>query len=85
MLHELLFVLNGHHGHIFTLQGGRFKVNDAIPYFHPAEVGIINQLLDIAIDFWKVERFIHEHKNVTMDMTLKGRKEYLVILKNLVC
>ena len=72
MLHELLFALNGHHGHIFMLQGEKFKVNDALPYFHPAEVGILNQLLDIAADFWKVECFIHEHRNVTMEYTEKG-------------
>ena len=72
MLHELLFALNGHHGHIFMLQGGRFKVNDTLPYFHPAEVGILNQLLDIATDFWMVECFIHEHRNVTMEYSEKG-------------
>ena len=84
MLHELLFALNGHHGHIFMLHGGRFKVNDALPFFHPAEVGILNQLLDIATDFWKVECFIHEHRNVTMEYTEKG-KLIILISKLLNC
>ena len=39
------------------------KVNQAIPYFHPAEIGILNQLLDIATDFWKIEDFIKNHVN----------------------
>ena len=39
------------------------KVNQAIPYFHPAEIGILNQLLDIATDFWTIEVFIKNHVN----------------------
>lgn len=39
------------------------QVNEAIPYFHPAEIGILNQLLDIASDFWSLENFIKTHSN----------------------
>ena len=63
MLHELLFALNGFPGHTFMLIDGKFKVNEAIPYFHPAEIGILNQLLDIATDYWKIEDFIKKHNN----------------------
>ncbi len=88
MLHELLFALNGYHGHTFMLLDGRFKVrfwdhfgdslrvldpwltfpqvNEAIPYFHPAEVGILNQLLDIATDYYNIEAFIKEHSNTVL-------------------
>ena len=38
-------------------------MNEAIPYFHPAEIGILNQLLDIATDFWTIETFIKNHVN----------------------
>ena len=63
MLHELLFALNGFPGHTFMLSDEKFKVNETIPFFHPAEIGILNQLLDIATDYWKIENFIKKHNN----------------------
>lgn len=67
MLHELLFALNGYSGHVFLLLDGKFKVNEALPFFHPAEIGILNQLLDIATDFWKIETFVRENRDCTVN------------------
>ena len=53
-----------------------FQVNETVPYFHPAEVGILNQLLDIATDYWTIENFIKQHVN-TVFVTGGQKKEEL--------
>ena len=74
MLHELLFALNGFPGHTFMILDGKFKVNEAVPYFHPAEIGILNQLLDIATDYWKIEEFIKNHNNTVFSTERSNQK-----------
>ena len=53
-----------------------FQVNETVPYFHPAEVGILNQLLDIATDYWTIENFTKQHVN-TVFVTGGQKKEEL--------
>jgi len=61
MLHELLVALRGHTGYIFCDKGDRIVVNDALPFFHPCEVAIINQTLKVAADFKRLTNFISQH------------------------
>jgi len=65
MLHELLFALNGHSGHVFTQDSdtNTFKVNSSLDWFHPAEVGILNRLLELGTCVANVEAFVRGHRN----------------------
>ena len=49
MLHELLVALRGHPGYIFCEKGGSLAVNSSLPFFHPCEVAIINQILLVSV------------------------------------
>jgi len=61
MLHELLVALRGHSGYIFCEKGGSFSVNSSLPFFHPCEVAIINELLKVASDYKILCEFISTH------------------------
>ena len=56
------------------------QVNETVPYFHPAEVGILNQLLDIATDYWTIENFIKEHVNTVF---VTGKLSLMVYLSTI--
>ena len=71
MLHELLLALHGHHGQVFYLDRSsprdpRLKVNSALPLFHPAELAIIQNLLDLATEYLKLQSFISRHRNASL-------------------
>lgn len=76
MLHELVVALRGHPGHIFTEKNGGMVVNSALPFFHPCEVAIMNQLLTVAADYRSLTTFIESHRHVSLthpdDEGLKG-------------
>jgi len=61
MLHELLVALRGHSGYIFCDKAGSFAVNSSLAAFHPCEVAIINQLLEVATDYRVLSQFISSH------------------------
>jgi len=75
MLHELLFALNGHPGHVFTQDDSKnFKVNRSLDWFHPAEVGILNKLLELGTCVWGIQAFIKTNRHSCMTSTSKDRK-----------
>ena len=61
MLHELLVALRGHPGYIFCEKGGNFSVNSSLPFFHPCEAAIINELLKVASDYKILYKFVSNH------------------------
>jgi len=61
MLHELLVALRGHPGYIFCEKGSSLAVNGSLTFFHPCEVAIINQLLEVATDYRALSKFISKH------------------------
>jgi len=65
MLHELVVALRGHPGHIFAEKeaGGAMAVNPGLPFFHPCEVAIINQLLAVAADYKNISSFVDRHRH----------------------
>ena len=67
MLHELLLALHGHHGSIFSLhQSGstpKMRVNAALSLFHPAEVKILNALLEVGTEYWRLQEFVRRHRD----------------------
>ncbi|CAB4057897.1 TUBGCP4 [Lepeophtheirus salmonis] len=58
MLHEILFALNGNEGNVFTLDNGRFKVNSALPLFHPSETRVLENILELGEKYWRICTFI---------------------------
>jgi len=58
MLHELLVALHGHPGPVFCRSGDKMVVNTSIDMFHPCEVAIINQVLELAADYSTLSTFI---------------------------
>jgi len=61
MLHELVVALRGHPGHVFQEREGKFLVNPALSLFHPCEVALLNQVLELAADYRTVASFISRH------------------------
>ena len=81
MLHELLLALHGHHGQIFSMQHSgaseRIRVNGSLPLFHPAEVKILDSLLEIGTEFWRLQEFIRRHRDHQQSKTSSGGKRPL--------
>ena len=42
------------------------QVNSSLDWFHPAEVGILNQLLQLGSCVWAVEAFVRSHRHSGM-------------------
>jgi gamma-tubulin complex component 4 len=74
MLHELLLALDGHEGAIFSNapnnsidaradEGLGMRVNPALSLFHPAEVKIVNSLLEIGTEYSRLQKFIRRHRD----------------------
>jgi len=72
MLHELLVALRGHSGLIFCEKDGALVVNKLIPFIHPCEVAIINEMLKIGGDF----KFLSEYVSTHTSSGLEGAGMY---------
>ena len=59
--------MQGHPGYIFCEKGGSLAVNSSLPFFHPCEVAIINQLLKVATDYKVLSQFISSHVSCGAD------------------
>lgn len=72
MLHELLVALRGHPGHLFTETEAGLKVSSTLTYFHPCEVSLINQVLELGTDYRALTQFISSNQSSGGGMYLEA-------------
>ncbi|XP_071096786.1 gamma-tubulin complex component 4-like [Haliotis cracherodii] len=61
MLHEVLLALTGHCGGVFKDNGDGIKVLEDLPFIHPSEVNVLNQLCRLGTLYRGFKVFIHKY------------------------
>ncbi|KAK7475136.1 hypothetical protein BaRGS_00033628 [Batillaria attramentaria] len=61
MLHELLLALTGHCGGVFRDSGDGIQVAPDLPFIHPSEVKILNDLCRLGTSYKSFQQFIQDH------------------------
>ncbi|KAK7116694.1 gamma-tubulin complex component 4-like [Littorina saxatilis] len=61
MLHELLLSLTGHCGGVFKDSGNGIQVVSDLPFIHPSEVEVLNELCRLGTLYKSFQHFIQEH------------------------
>ncbi|XP_066975880.1 gamma-tubulin complex component 4-like isoform X1 [Macrobrachium rosenbergii] len=65
MLHDLILALAGHSGDIFIVKDdGTYEVVDDLGFFHPCEVSIVEELLNISSCYKRIKNFYTEYDTV---------------------
>ncbi|KAL8582302.1 hypothetical protein ACOMHN_037059 [Nucella lapillus] len=61
MLHELLLALTGHYGGVFRDSGNGIQVVSDLPFIHPSEVKLLNDLCRLGTLYKSFQQFIQDH------------------------
>ena len=80
MLHEILYLLLGKPGDLFETRDASIAVKDDIPFFHPHEVVVINQLGKIGFSYMKLESFVEDNSacsSLYLSAFINGLDKYL--------
>ena len=88
MLHEVLFLLSGKPGNLFELRNDKIILKKDIPFFHPHEVGVIDQLCKIATDYIKLLKFVTDitlPEGLYISALKVGLNQYLTEYSTLLC
>lgn len=64
MLHDLLLAVTGHGGDVFVEKESRFEIANDLGFFHPSEIAIIHQLLNLGYHYKKVKIFCDTYDTV---------------------
>ncbi|XP_041369156.1 gamma-tubulin complex component 4-like [Gigantopelta aegis] len=82
MLHELLLALSGHGGGLFKDCGEGLKVLEGLPFIHPSEVNVLNQLCRLGTYFRDFSLFIDKYGSA-LSFTNTGDDSDSVLLHGL--
>ena len=87
MLHEIIFLLSGKPGNLFQLRSDKIKLKEDIPFFHPHEIVVIDQLCKIAADYIKLFNFVTENDQDGLYISAfkVGLNQYLSRYSTLLC
>ncbi|XP_037073026.1 gamma-tubulin complex component 4-like [Pollicipes pollicipes] len=58
MLHELLLALEGCTGSLFTLKNDKISLDASLPFFHPCERSVLNELCSLGTWYRRVRTFV---------------------------